>query len=177
MLRSLPRLRPTEKLNFEVTILEFSLCPLTHRDPLITVWSSHPVSASATVVPTEIPIALASAVEKSQRPPLSVITSSIGILGSVAPVVCVDGHTLSPTCAGSTLVPYQPSRGRAALATLQPLGSNARPGELSQGLAGAQGHHQETCYPHAKCVHVSRKEDETRNILGMRGFWENKVKD
>lgn len=110
-----------------------SLYSLTHRDPLITVRSSQPVSALPTVVATEIPITLASAVEKSQWPPLSVITSSIRILGSVAPVVCVNGHTLSPSCAGSTLVPYQPSRGWAALATSQPLGSNTLPGELSQG--------------------------------------------
>lgn len=110
-----------------------SLHSLTHRDPLITVRTSQPVSASATVVASEISITLASAVEEPQRPPLSVITPSIRILGSVAPAVRVDGHTLAPPRAGATLISYQPSRGRAALATLQPRGSDTLPGELSQG--------------------------------------------
>lgn len=122
---------------------------LTHRDPLITVRSCEPVTASATVVATEIPITLASAVEKSQRPPLSVITSGIGVLGSVAAVVCCDGHTLPPPCAWAALVPCSPCRRWAALTTPQPLGRDALPGELGQRLGDTQGHHQETHSPHA----------------------------
>ncbi len=123
---------------------------LTHRDPLITVWSSQPVSTAPTVVATEIPITLASAVEKSQRPPLSVITPSVRVLGSVAPVVCCNGHTLAPSCAGATLVPCRPCRRRAALATPQPLWGDAFPRELGQREGGTQGHHQETHSPHAR---------------------------
>lgn len=109
-----------------------SIHSLTHRDPLITVWSSQPVSTAATVVATEIPIALASAVEKSQRPPLSVIAPSVRVLGSVASVVCCNGHTLAPSCAGAALVPRRPCRRRAALAALQPHWGDAFPGELGQ---------------------------------------------
>lgn len=138
---------------------------LTHRDPLITVWSSEPVSALPTVVATEVPITLASAVEKCQRPPLPVISSSVGVLGSVAAVVCRNGNTLPPSCARATLVPCHPCRGRAALATAQPLGGNALPGELGQRYSGTQGDHHETCSPHAAQVQRGdrrRKKNEIR---------------
>ena len=122
---------------------------LTHRDPLITVRSSQPVSTAAAVVASEIPITLAAAVEESQRPPLSVVTSSIRVLGTVAPVVCSDGHALAPPRAGATLVPRRPRKRRAALAAQQPLGAHTLPGELGQRLGGTQGHQQETQSPHA----------------------------
>lgn len=109
-----------------------SIHSLTHRDPLVAVWSSQPVSTSPTVVATEIPITLASAVEKSERPPLSVVTPSVRVLGSVAPVVRSDGHTLPSSYAGATLVPRRPCERRAALAAPQPLGGDTLPGELGQ---------------------------------------------
>lgn len=73
----------------EVLILD-SISSLTNRDPLITVWSSQPVSASPTVVATEVAVTLAGAVEKSQGPPFSVIPPGVRVLGPVAPVVCSD---------------------------------------------------------------------------------------
>ena len=148
-------LRRTEILNWTVGIFRLPVQTwdcihfLTHRDPLITVRSSQPVSTAATVVAGEIPITLASAVEESQRPPLSVITSSIRVLGTVAPVVCSDGHALPSPRAGTTLIPRHPWKRRAALAAQQPLGAHALPGELRQRLGGTQGHQQETQSPHA----------------------------
>lgn len=109
-----------------------SVYSLTHRDPLITVRSTQPMLAPPTVVAAEIPVTLASAVKESQRPPLPVITASIRVLGSMALVVCSDGHTLSPAYAGTTLVPRCTCKGRAALATAQPLRGNTLPRELCQ---------------------------------------------
>lgn len=109
-----------------------SIHRLTHRDPLVAVWPSQTVSTPPTVVATEIPITLASAVEKSQRPPLSVITPSVRVLGSMAPVVRSNGHTLPSSYAGATLVPRCPCERGAALAAPQPLGGDTLPGKLGQ---------------------------------------------
>lgn len=100
------------------------------------------MSASPTVVAGEIPITPASAIEESQRPPLSVIAPGIRVLRSMAPTVSLNGHTLAPSCAGATLVSCYPCRGWAALAALQPLGSGTLPRELGQGERGTQGPHQ-----------------------------------
>lgn len=123
--------------------------PLTHRDPLVTIWTSQPVSTPAAVVATEVPIALAGAVEKPQRPPLSVVAARVRVLGSMAAVVCSDGDALPSSCAGAALVTRCPRQGWAALATLQPLGGDTLPGKLGQREGGTQRHHQETHSPHA----------------------------
>lgn len=105
---------------------------LTHSDSLIAVCPGQSVSALPAVVATEIPVALAGAVEESQRPPLPVVPSRVRVLRPVAAVVSGDGHTLPSPRAGAALVPGRPSRGRAALAAEQTLRGHALPGELRQ---------------------------------------------
>lgn len=153
-----------------------SIHSLTHRDPLVAVWSSQPVSTSSTVVAAEIPITLACAVEKPQRPPLSVVTPRIRVLRPMAAVVCGDGNALAPSRAGATLVPGSPCRRRAALAAPQPLGGDALTGELGHCKGGAQGHHQENRSPHATKVRREGWREVGKSILGTWGELDGRIK-
>lgn len=122
----------------------------TWRDSLITVWSSQTVFASPAVMAAEIPVTLAGAVEKPQRPPLSVITPRVWVLWSMVTTVGRNGHTLTSSCDGVTLVSWYSWRGWAALATRQTLGCDALSGELAQSETDKMGHHKQIPSPRAK---------------------------
>lgn len=123
---------------------------LTNGDPLVAVWSGQPMATPATVVATEVSVALAGAVEKPQGPPLPVITPAVRILGSVSPVVGGDGDALASTYAGAALIFCCPCETRTALAAPQALQSDTLPGELGQCYGGTQDHHQDARFPHTE---------------------------
>lgn len=141
---------------------------LTNRNFLITADPGQSVSAAAAVVPAEIPVALAGAVEKSNRPPFSIVPTVVGILRPVRPRVHRDGDALSAPCTKTAEIPGESGGRWTTLSAPEPLWCDALSGEL-----GADHHrahqHRNTVGPNSpkhdiiKCCYA-------RVLLGLPQF-------
>lgn len=106
---------------------------LTHTDSLITVYSSKPISAPSTVVPTKFCVTLAGPVKEAQRPSFPIVPSVVRVLRAVWPPINDDWHTPATPGPHSTFIVGQASGRWTAGGTTQDLGCHTFAWELRLG--------------------------------------------